>query len=137
MPISVPAVMRLRPRNADQPAHRRHDEAEHALERDRRAADVAAAAPSIALTRCTSATNTISMAIMLSSSVEARGRALGDGVHGAFGDRLSTSSELVGVSFVVRHHDLADHHRDRRAEHRGDDEMAGGVGNERRAEIAA
>ena len=40
MPIRLPAVTRLRPGNAHQPADRRHDDAEHALQRDRRAADV-------------------------------------------------------------------------------------------------
>ena len=59
----------------------------------------------------------------------AHGRALGDGVHGALGDRL-VDLERTGADVVlVRHHDLADHHRDRRAEHRGDDEMARGVGD--------
>ena len=73
---------RLVPGHAHQPAHRRHDVAEQALQRDRRRRRRPAAGSRMALARCTSATSTISMATMLSRSSSPADGAAHDGVHG-------------------------------------------------------
>ena len=58
---------RLIPGNADEPAYRRHRDAEQTLQRDRRPAS-GGSTPMMALARWTRATSTISMAQMLSRS---------------------------------------------------------------------
>ena len=59
-------------------------------------------------------------------------RALGNRVHGAmaFGGGIDAAAGAVGSGFG--NHDQADQDRRRRADHRGDHEMRGGIGDHRR-----
>ncbi len=84
----------------------------------------------MALARCTSATSTISMATMLSSSSSpaAVPRTIASMVE--VGDAADLDLADVGaLAGRVRHHQHADQQRRRRAQDRGDQNVAGDVGN--------
>jgi hypothetical protein len=76
---------------------------------------------------------TISMATDVEQKLEARAGAFDDRVHGRDRAMLDVAEPSAGVRRTqFRHHDQADQDRRRRAEHRADDDMPGGVGNCRR-----
>ena len=88
--------------------------------------------PRMALARCTSATSTISMAQMLSSSSRpaAVPLTIASMVLDATGaDR--PACRRCAARLRLRHHDQADEDRGRRAEHGGDHQVRGRVGDDR------
>jgi hypothetical protein len=58
-------------------------------------------------------------------------RSFGDRIHGAIGHRLGQRERIGLGPPLVRNHDLGEQHRRWRAQHRGDDEMTGGIRHRR------
>ena len=86
----------------------------------------------MALARCTSATSTISMAQMVSSSSSPATVPLT--IASMVPDATGSGSIRIAGGLPLgrfRHHDQADQDRGRRAQHRGDHEMRGGVRDHR------
>ena len=119
------------PRHPDQPDHRRHDIAQDALQRDRRAADLGQHAED-RVAEVHQRHQHQQHGDDVDQQLHARRGALDDRVHGAARHRLERAHLARGAAILgVRHHDLADDDRGRRAEHRCDQDVAERVGDDR------
>ena len=123
---------RLRPRQAHQPAHRRHQVTEHPLQRNSLLPDIGQQSEH-RVGEIDQRHQHDQHCDDVEQEFEACHRALDDRVHGGGGVHVGIDEPASGALLAgLGHHDQADQDRGGCAQHRGNDKMRGGVGDQRR-----